>query len=100
MRPHFANAFASCTRRKAVEATALMGAAEETFFLRSSQGQCPGRKARERGGRASRKERGMDLIPTRVARDRSGATADLLRDAVSEACMSQALKPCMALSFG
>ena len=80
---------------QAVKATALTGVveADETFFLRSSKGQCPGRKARKRGGRASRKERGMDLIPILVARDRSGATADFLLDAVSKACMSQALKP-------
>ena len=46
--------------------------ADETFFLRSSKGQRPGRKPRKRGGRASREERGMDLIPVLVARDRSG----------------------------
>ena len=80
---------------QAVKATALTGVveADETFFLRSSKGQCSGRKARKRGGRASRKERGMDLIPILVARDRSGATADFLLDAVSKSCMSQALKP-------
>jgi len=80
---------------QAVKATALTGVveADETFFLRSSKGQCPGRKARKRGGRASCKERDMDLIPILVARDRSGATADFLLDAVSKACMSQALKP-------
>ena len=80
---------------QALKATALTGVveADETFFLRSSKGQCPGRKARKRGGRASRKERGMDLIPILVARDRSGATPDFLLDAVSKACMTQALKP-------
>ena len=80
---------------QAVKATALTGVveADETIFLRSSKGQCPGRKARKRGGRASRKERGMDLIPILVARDRSGATADFLLDAVSKACIGQALKP-------
>ena len=48
-----------------VKATALAGVveADETFFLRSSKGQRPGRKPRKRGGRASREERGMDLIP-------------------------------------
>ena len=35
----------------------------------------------------------MDLIPILVARDRSGATADFLLNAVSKACLSQALKP-------
>lgn len=80
---------------QAVKAPELTGVveADETFFLRSSKGQRPGRKARKRGGRASRKDRGMDLIPILVARDRSGATADFLLDAVSKACLSQALKP-------
>jgi ISXO2-like transposase domain len=80
---------------QAVKATELTGVveADETFFLRSDKGQRPGRKPRKRGGRASRKERGLDLIPILVARDRSGATADFLIDAVSKACLSQALKP-------
>ena len=79
---------------QAVKASELTGAveADETFFLRSSKGQRTGRKPRERGGGASRKERGMDLIPVLVARDRSGSTADFLLEAVSMACLSQALK--------
>lgn len=78
-----------------VKAPALTGVveADETFFLRSSKGQRPGRKARQRGGRASREQRGMDLIPVLVARDRSGATADFLLEAVSKDCLSRALKP-------
>lgn len=77
-----------------VKATALAGVveADETFFLRSSKGQRPGRQARKRGGTASRSERGLDLIPILVARDRSGATADFLLDAVSQVCLSLALK--------
>jgi hypothetical protein len=43
----------------------------------------------------SRKERGMDLIPILVARDRSGAAADFWLDAVSKACVCEALKPCI-----
>ena len=85
---------------QAVKASELTGVveADETFFLRSSKGQRTGRKPRKprkpckRGGCASRKERGMDLIPVLVARDRSGATADFLLEAVSKACLSQALK--------
>jgi transposase-like protein len=67
--------------------------ADETFFLRSSKGQHPGRTPRKRGGRASRKDRGEDLIPVLVARDRSGATADFLLEAVSKDCLSEVLKP-------
>jgi transposase-like protein len=77
---------------KALELTGVVEA-DETFFLRSSKGQRPGRKPRQRGGRASRKDRGMDLIPILVVRDRSGATADFLLEAVSKACLSQALQP-------
>ena len=77
---------------KTTELTSVVEA-DETFFLRSSKGQRPGRKSRKRGGRASRNDRGMDLVPILVARDRSGATADFLLDAVSKACLSQALKP-------
>lgn len=80
---------------QSVKPAALTGVveADETFFLRSSKGQRPGRDARKRGGRASRSERGMDLIPVLVARDRSGATADFFLEGVSKACLSQALKP-------
>ena len=79
---------------QSVKASELTGVveADETFFLRSSKGQCTGRKPRKRDGRASRKERGMDLIPILVARDRSGATADFLLEAVSKACVSKALQ--------
>ena len=77
---------------KALELTGVVEA-DETFFLRSSKGQRPGRKPRKRGGRASREERGMDLIPILVARDRSGATADFLLEAVSKVCLSEVLKP-------
>ena len=82
---------------QAVKATALTGVveADETCFLRSSKGQCPDGKLRKRGGCASRKERGMDLIPILVVRDRSGAKADFLLEAVSKACMSQVLKSCI-----
>ena len=78
-----------------VKAPALTGVveADETFFLRSSKGQRPGRTPRKRGGRASRKDRGEDLVPVLVARDRSGATADFLLEAVSKNCLSEVLRP-------
>ena len=78
-----------------VKAPALTGVveADETFFLRSSKGQRPGRAPRKRGGRASRKDRGEDLVPVLVARDRSGATADFLLEAASKDCLSEVLGP-------
>ena len=77
-----------------VKASQLTGVveADETFFLRFSKGQRTGRKSRKRGGWASRQDRGMDLIPVLVARDRSEATADFLLETVSKACLSQALE--------
>lgn len=77
-----------------VKAPGLAGVveADETYFLRSSKGQKPGRKPRKRGGKATRKDRGMDLIPVLVVRDRSGATADFLLDAVSKASFTGALR--------
>lgn len=80
-----------------VKALALTGVveADETFFLRSSKGQLPGRAPRKRGGRASRENRGEDLMPVLVARDRSGATADFLLEAVSKKCLSEVLRPCI-----
>ena len=78
-----------------VKALVLTGVveADETFFLRSSKGQPPGRAPRKRGGRASRKNRGEDLMPVLVARDRSGASADFLLEAVSKKCLSEVLRP-------
>lgn len=77
---------------KALELAGVVEA-DETFFLRSNKGQCTGRKPRKRGGRASPKDRGGDLIPVLVARDRSGATADFLLEAVAKADLSRALQP-------
>ena len=61
----------------------------------SSCAPAKARKSRKRGGRSSRKERGMDLIPILVARDRSsggGLAADFLLEAVPKACLNQALE--------
>ena len=84
-----------------VKALVLTGVveADETFFLRSSKGQLPGRAPRKRGGRASREGRGEDLMPILVARDRSGATADFLLEAVSKKCLSERSGPVCLNSF-
>lgn len=60
-----------------VKASALTGVveADETFFLRSSKGQCTARKARKRGGRASRKDRGR--LKSWLARFQGVATLHL-----------------------
>ena len=78
-----------------IKALVLTGVveADETYFLRSSKGQRPGRAPRKRGGSASRENRGEDLMPILVARDRSGATADFLLEAVSKKCLGEVLRP-------
>lgn len=65
-----------------VKVSALAGVveADETFFLRSSNAQRPGRKGASAA--VSRTQRGEDLTPVLRARDRSVATADFLLDAV------------------
>lgn len=66
--------------------------ADEAFFRRSSKGQRPGRVPRKRGSPVARKDRGSELIPILVARDRSGATADFLLEAVSKSCFAGSLR--------
>ena len=78
-----------------VKALVLTGVveADETFFLRSSKGQRPDRAPRKRVGHTPRKRRGEDLIPVLVVRDRYGAKAGILLEAVSRKCLSEALSP-------
>ena len=79
-----------------VKAQALLGVAEadETYFLHSNKGQSlSGRKARHRGGKASKRGLSRELIPVLVARDRSGATADFVLSAASKAEIVAALQP-------
>lgn len=81
---------------KTVQAQALMGIAEadETFFLRSYKGQRHlDRKPRRRGGRAAKRGLSKEQVPVLVARDRSGATANIILAADSKAELVAALKP-------
>jgi transposase-like protein len=51
--------------------------ADETFFLESKKGSRNlGRKARKRGGKASKRGRSSEQVCVLVARDRSGQTTD------------------------
>jgi transposase-like protein len=66
---------------KTVQAQALMGIAEadETFFLHSRKGQRHlDRKPRRRGGTAAKRGLSKEQVPVLVARDRSGATANII----------------------
>ena len=85
---------------KTVQAQALMGIAEadETFFLHSRKGQCYlDRKPRRRGGRAAKRGLSKEQVPVLVARDRSGATANLILAADGKADLVAALKPLLPL---
>jgi transposase-like protein len=81
---------------KTVQAPSLVGIAEadETFFLRSLKGQRGlDRKPRRRGGRAAKRGLSKEQVPVLVARDRSGATANLILAADGKADLVAALRP-------
>jgi len=81
---------------KTVQAQCLVGIAEadETFFLHSSKGQRRlARKPGRRGGRAAKRGLSKEQVPVLVARDRSGATANIILAADGKADLVAALKP-------
>jgi hypothetical protein len=81
---------------KTIQAQSLVGiaGADETFFLHSRKGQRHlDRKPRQRGGRAARRGLSREQVPVLVARDRAGATANLILAADSKANLVAALKP-------
>lgn len=82
-----------------VKARLLQGVveADETYFLRSSKGQCvQGRKARHRGGSAAKRGLSDEQEPVLVARDRSGATTDFILVRADKAHTVAALAPVLA----
>ena len=72
--------------------------ADETVFLLSFKGKRSGldRKARKRGGKASKRGMSSEQVPVLVARDRSGATMDCILPAIDGATLSAVLKPVLA----
>ena len=83
-----------------IQAQSLCGIAEadETVFLLSFKGKRSGleRKARKRGGKASKRGMSNEQVPVLVARDRAGATMDCVLTAVDMRTVSAALKPVLA----
>ena len=83
-----------------IQAQSLCGIAEadETVFLLSFKGKRSGldRKARKRGGKASKRGMSNEQVPVLVARDRAGATVDCVLAAVGMRTLSAALKPVLA----
>jgi transposase-like protein len=82
-----------------VKAQLLQGVveADETYFLRSSKGQCvQGRKARHRGGSAAKRGLSDEQEPVLVVRDRSGATADFILERADKGHTVAALAPVLA----
>jgi transposase len=85
---------------KTIQAQSLAGIAEadETFFLHSRKGQRGlDRKPRRRGGRAAKRGLSKEQVPVLVARDRSGATANIILAADGKAYLVAALKPLLPL---
>jgi transposase-like protein len=83
-----------------IQAQRLCGIAEadETVFLLSFKGKRSGleRKARKRGGKASKRGMSSEQVPVLVARDRAGATMDCVLTAIDMPTLSAALKPVLA----
>lgn len=85
---------------QAVKATSLSGIAEadETCMLKSCKGQRTrlreaGRKARHRGGRATRRGMSVEHDVVLVVRDRTGATTDQIVLALDTAHLAAVLQP-------
>ena len=82
---------------KSVQPQMLTGIAEadETMCLLSFKGKRSGlgRKARKRGGKASKRGLSHEQVPILVARDRAGATMNCVLKAMDISSLSTALKP-------
>jgi hypothetical protein len=67
--------------------------ADETFILESFKGKRSGlpRRARKRGGKASKRGLSAEQIPVLVARDRSAATTDAVLSKLDRASVTAAL---------
>jgi len=80
---------------KAKKATAVSGILEvdETYFLKSQKGarKIEGRKARKRGGKASKPGLSDEHTPVLIARDRTGATTDAMLEKVDTANITEHL---------
>lgn len=84
---------------KALQAKSLRGIAEtdESYFLVSAKGQRGLlRRARRRGGKALAGCKGSEYTPVLMARDRSGATANLILDTSKAQSVQAALGPRLA----
>jgi len=86
--------FLACPKR--VQARQLCGIAEadESYFRISCKGQRGLlRKARQRGGKALAGAKGWEYTPVLMARDRAGATANVILDSNKAASVQVALAP-------
>jgi transposase-like protein len=81
---------------KTVQAQLLTGIAEadEAYFLKSAKGQRGLlRKARRRGGKASKRGTSKELVPVLIARDRAGSTANFILESTTGNMIGAALRP-------
>ena len=68
--------------------------ADETYVLKSQKGERNlGRKARHRGGKASKRGLSDEQVPVLVAADRSGTTASTVLPAVNADTLRSAIEP-------
>jgi len=69
--------------------------ADETYFLKSQKGarKIEGRKARKRGGKASKPGLSDEHTPVLIARDRTGAMTDAILEKVDTASIAEHLGP-------
>ena len=89
--------FLACPRSQQARQLVGIAEADESYFLVSCKGQ-KGllRKARRRGGKARAGCKGSDYTPVLMARDRAGATANLILKTNKAVSVQAALKPLLA----
>ena len=85
--------FLELPKDKKAAAVAGIVEVDETYFLKSQKGarKVQGRKARKRGGKATKPGLSDEHTPVLIARDRTGATTDAMLDKVDTASITEHL---------
>jgi transposase-like protein len=87
--------FLKLPKNKKAAAISGIVEADETYFLKSQKGarKIEGRKARKRGGKASKPGLSDEHTPVLIARDRTGAMTDAILEKVDTASIAEHLGP-------
>lgn len=89
--------FLTCPSNQQARQLVGIAEADESYFLVSCKGQRGLlRKARRRGGKALAGCKGSEYTPVLMARDRAGATANLILETNKAVSVQAALKPLLA----